>query len=206
MASVCVCLAATAAFCQDPRATMEESVRRQRESIEKQRAAVQAQLPASAQKPESFFTVPWSQPLTVAAIAPSPSPDRDPVPPDEIGAIVAEASAREGLTPDLLRSVMEKESSYLPCAVPVKGAQGLMQLMPSTAADLGVGDLFDPLENVEAGARFLKQLLVRYDGSLPLALAAYNAGPGRVDSARGIPLIPETRNYVTEILGRFGSR
>jgi soluble lytic murein transglycosylase-like protein len=185
---------------------MEESVRRQRESIEKQRAAVQAQLPASAQKPESFFTVPWSQPLTVAAIAPSPSPDRDPVPPDEIGAIVAEASAREGLTPDLLRSVMEKESSYLPCAVPVKGAQGLMQLMPSTAADLGVGDLFDPLENVEAGARFLKQLLVRYDGSLPLALAAYNAGPGRVDSARGIPLIPETRNYVTEILGRFGSR
>jgi soluble lytic murein transglycosylase-like protein len=185
---------------------MEESVRKQRESIEKQRAAVRAQLPASAQKPESFFTVPWSQPLTVAALAPSPTPDCDPVPPDEIGAIVAEASAREGLTPDLLRAVIEKESSYLPCAVSVKGAQGLMQLMPSTAADLGVGDPFDPLENVEAGARFLKQLLVRYDGSLPLALAAYNAGPGRVDSARGIPLIPETRNYVTEILGRFGSR
>ena len=81
-----------------------------------------------------------------------------------------------------------------------------MQLMPSTAADLGVENPFDPRENVDAGARFLKQLLVRYEGDLPLALAAYNAGPGRVDSAGGIPPIPETLNYVSGILGRIRPR
>jgi soluble lytic murein transglycosylase-like protein len=78
--------------------------------------------------------------------------------------------------------------------------------MPATAADLGVGDPFDPRENVDAGARFLKQLLVKYSGDLPLALAAYNAGPARVDAAHGIPPIPETRKYIADILGRTGSR
>jgi soluble lytic murein transglycosylase-like protein len=107
------------------------------------------------------------------------------------------------LTPDLLRAVIEKESSYLPCAVSRTGAQGLMQLMPATAAELGLENPFDPRENVNAGARFLKQLLVKYEGNLPLALAAYNAGPSRVDATAGLPLIPETVNYVSEILGRL---
>jgi soluble lytic murein transglycosylase-like protein len=79
-----------------------------------------------------------------------------------------------------------------------------MQLMPSTAAGLGVEDPFDARQNVEGGARFLKQMLDRYGGNLVLALAAYNAGPGRVDSAGGIPAVPETLNYVTGILDRLG--
>lgn len=200
-----VCLAA--AFCQDPRAAMEESLKIQRQSIEKQRTAVRVQLPAGVQKAQdnSFFTVPWTQPLSAPAPAdvPEPAATCDPVPPEQIGAMVAEISEREGLTPDLLRAVIERESSYLPCAVSSKGAQGLMQLMPSTAAQLGVENPFDPRENVNAGAKFLRQLLVKYEGNLPLALAAYNAGPGRVDPTLGLPLIPETVNYVNEILGKL---
>lgn len=197
------CLAA-AAFCQDPRTAMEESIRKQRESIEKQRSAVRVQVPPGVQKSQtnSFFTVPWTQSLSLPGPS-EPSAPCDPVPPEQIGAIVEEISEREGLTPDLLRAVIEKESSYLPCAVSSTGAQGLMQLMPATAAELGVENPFDARENVNAGARFLKQLLVKYDGNLPLALAAYNAGPGRVDPALGLPLIPETVNYVGEILGRL---
>lgn len=199
-----ICLAA---FCQDPRAAMEESLKLQRESIAKQRTAVRVQLPAGVQKTQEnpFFTVPWTQPLSTpaAALVPEPAASCDSVPPEQIGAMVAEISEREGLTPDLLRAVIEKESSYLPCAVSSAGAQGLMQLMPSTAAQLGVENPFDPHENVNAGAKFLKQLLVKYEGNLPLALAAYNAGPGRVDPTLGLPLIPETVNYVNEILGKL---
>ncbi len=185
---------------QDPRAAMEESVAKQRESVEKQKTAIQAQMPRSEPKPgaASFFTVPWTQPL-----APAATPQCDPISPEEIGPLVAEISNREGLTPDLLRAVIEKESSYLPCAVSPKGAQGLMQLMPATAAVFGVEDVFNPRENVEAGAKFLKQLLTRYDGSLPLALAAYNAGPARVDEAGTVPYIPETLDYVSRILGKL---
>lgn len=203
---VLVCLAA-AALCQDPRAAMEESIAKQRESIEKQRTAVRAQHPAPARKTQDdgFFTVPWTEPLTALAPVATPAPalSCDPVPPEQIGVIVAEVSAREGLTPDLLRAVIEKESSYLPCATSRTGAQGLMQLMPGTAADLGVENPFDPWENVGGGAKYLKQMLVKYDGNLPLALAAYNAGPGRVDPTQGLPLIPEMTNYVARILERL---
>lgn len=187
---------------------MEQSVAKQLASVEKQRLAVRAQLPSSAQKPAPFFTVPWSAPLIAVAAAASPVPERDcdPVPPERIGAIVAEISESQGLTPDLLRAVIEKESGYLPCAVSSHGAQGLMQLMPGTAAELGVGNPFDPRANVQGGAKFLKQLLVKYDGDLPLALAAYNAGPSRVDSAGGVPLIPETLDYVSGILDRLRER
>jgi soluble lytic murein transglycosylase-like protein len=78
-----------------------------------------------------------------------------------------------------------------------------MQLMPSTQESLGVGNPFDPEESLMAGARLLKELLGRYNGSLPLALSAYNAGPARVDRANGIPAIAETRNYVAQILSRL---
>jgi hypothetical protein len=203
-----VCLAALPALCQDSRADMEKSVAKQLASVEKQRAAVRAQLPAAARKPDSFFTVPWGEPLVAVAAAAPPlrGPDCDPVPPEQIGAIVAEISESQGLTPDLLRAVIEKESSYLPCAVSSHGAQGLMQLMPATAAGLGVENPFDPRANVQGGAKFLKQLLLKYDGDLPLALAAYNAGPSRVDSAGGVPLIPETLDYVSGILDRLRER
>ncbi|MGO9131666.1 MAG: lytic transglycosylase domain-containing protein [Bryobacteraceae bacterium] len=203
-----VCLAALPGLCQDSRAAMEKSVAQQLASVEKQRAAVRAQLPAATRKPGSFFTAPWSEPLVAVAAAAPPlrSPDCDPVPPEQIGAIVAEISESQGLTPDLLRAVIEKESSYLPCAVSSHGAQGLMQLMPATAAELGVENPFDPRTNVQGGAKFLKQLLLKYDGDLPLALAAYNAGPSRVDSAGGVPPIPETLDYVSGILDRLRER
>jgi soluble lytic murein transglycosylase-like protein len=125
---------------------------------------------------------------------------------DQIGPIVNEVSEREGLTPNLLRAVIEQESAYLPCAISSKGAQGLMQLMPGTAADLGVEDPFDARQNVDGGARFLRQLLDRYGGNVVLALAAYNAGPARVDSAGGIPPIPETMGYVSGILDKLRER
>jgi len=194
----------------DPRALMEESLRRQRESVEMQRVSVrkQAQTATRTAPSNAFFTAPWvSPPETTPPADPAPpAVECDPPPKEKIGEIVSEISKREGLTPNLLHAVIEQESSYLPCAVSPKGAQGLMQLMPGTAAELGIADPFDPRENVGGGARYLKQLLVKYEGNLPLALAAYNAGPGRVDAARSIPAIPETMNYVEQILNRMRPR
>src|SRR5205085_361018 len=94
-----------------------------------------------------------------------------------------------------------QESGSRPCAVSAKGAQGLMQLMPATSQQFGVADPFDARQNIQAGAKFLKQLLTRYGGDVTKALAAYNAGPGRVDQAGGaVPGIPETIHYVSSIL------
>ena len=120
--------------------------------------------------------------------------------PAEVDRYVEDAAQREGFTPDLLRAVIGKESGYQPCVVSSKGAQGLMQLMPATAEELGVVNPFDPKENIDGGARYLGEMLMRYDGDLELALSAYNAGPGRVDHYQGIPPIPETINYVADIM------
>lgn len=183
---------------------MEHALARQQAAIDTQRAAVRMQVRNAAPAPPVFFTVPWSD----DARAPQPvrSPECDPVPEDELGRVVQEAARREGLTPDLLRAVIEQESAYLPCAISPKGARGLMQLMPGTAADLGIADPFDASQNVDGGARFLGQLLERYGGNLVLALAAYNAGPARVDAAGGVPLIPETAKYVSAILGKLADQ
>jgi soluble lytic murein transglycosylase-like protein len=102
---------------------------------------------------------------------------------------------------DLLRSVMRQESGFKPCAVSVAGAMGLMQIMPGTAEMLKLDDPFDPQKNVDAGASFLKMMLDRYQGNVTLALGAYNAGPGSVDKAGGVPPIAETMQYITNILG-----
>lgn len=117
--------------------------------------------------------------------------------------LIAKASADNALTPDLLRAVIRRESAGRPCAVSRAGAMGLMQLMPGTAADLKVANPFDPQQNISAGGRFLRLMLDRYGGDLSLALGAYNAGPGRVDAAGGIPDIAETKDYVANILGRM---
>jgi soluble lytic murein transglycosylase-like protein len=113
--------------------------------------------------------------------------------------------AREhGVSPALIEAVIRTESGFDPSAVSPKGAAGLMQLMPKTASALGVADRFDPRESIRGGVRHLRYLLERYQGSVVLALAAYNAGEGAVDAHRGIPPYPETQQYVRSVLRRAG--
>ena len=100
---------------------------------------------------------------------------------------------------------MRQESAFKPCAVSAKGAMGLMQLIPGTAAGLGVKDPFDPEQNVLGGAKLLKQLMDRYSGDLSMTLSAYNAGTRPVDAADGVPMIPETIDYVSRILARLSA-
>jgi len=123
----------------------------------------------------------------------------------ELTPMIDAAAQTHSVQPKLLRAVMEQESAYRPCAVSVKGAQGLMQLMPDTSGKLGVEDPFDPKQNIEAGARYLKELLDKYKGDLPRALGAYNAGPSTVDQAGQVPDIPETRDYVAAILKKLAA-
>jgi soluble lytic murein transglycosylase-like protein len=123
----------------------------------------------------------------------------EPYPTSATPAGLADAAAdRYGLPRQLVRSVMAAESAYQPRAVSPKGAIGLMQLMPSTAQALGANP-YDPFQNVDAGAHYLRDLLTRYDNRLWHALAAYNAGPEAVDKYNGVPPYPETINYVSRI-------
>jgi soluble lytic murein transglycosylase-like protein len=119
--------------------------------------------------------------------------------------IVAKAATENGLRPEFVRSVAAVESAFRPKAVSPKGAIGLMQLMPGTANDLGVNP-HDPVQNADAGAKYLKQLLLKYQGTtdpVRLALAAYNAGPGAVDRYKNIPPYRETQQYVEKVLRRY---
>ena len=115
---------------------------------------------------------------------------------------VAHVAERNGISPALLEAVVWQESRWRPAAVSPKGARGLAQLMPGTARELGVNP-DDPLANLEGGARYLRLQLNRFNGDVERALAAYNAGPGRVLRVGGVPNIPETRAYVAAVLGRL---
>ena len=116
--------------------------------------------------------------------------------------LVRDKSRAAGLAPELLYAVIEQESRFVSGAVSPKGAAGLMQLMPDTQTTFGVANPFDPERNVATGARFLRSLITRF-GELPLALAAYNAGPETVARSGGIPNIPETQHYVARIMNRY---
>jgi soluble lytic murein transglycosylase-like protein len=131
---------------------------------------------------------------------PSPSPAMPPTPsrPDP-KTLVRNAAARSGLPAAFLESVATVESAMRPDAVSPKGAIGVMQLMPSTARELAA-DPKDPEQNIDAGARLLRGLLIKYDGDVVKALAAYNAGPAAVDRYQGLPPYPETRNYVNKVI------
>lgn len=114
--------------------------------------------------------------------------------------IIRAAADRYGVDADLIHCVIAIESNFNPKAISSKNARGLMQLMPQTAAQLGVHDVFDPRENIDAGTRYLKDMLARYDNDLTLALAAYNAGPERVAQyGRRLPPYAETVRYVQRI-------
>lgn len=131
-------------------------------------------------------------------IAPTP-PAASPSP---YAAEIEAAAKRHGLDPRLLEAVVRAESAYNPRAVSPKGAQGLMQIMPQTAAMLGLDDPFDPEANLDAGARYLRGLLDRF-GDLPRALAAYNAGPAAVERHGGLPPYAETRRFVEHVIGNL---
>ncbi len=120
--------------------------------------------------------------------------------------VVGSASHRYHLDPDLVNSVIRAESGFNPKAVSRKGAVGLMQLEPQTAAHLGVADPFDPGANVDGGTRYLRELLVRYNFDLIKALAAYNAGPRRVEQYHGVPPYYETQAYVGKIVRDFNRK
>ncbi len=122
-----------------------------------------------------------------------------------IGRMVNRAARENGLHPALLESVIEQESGGRPDAVSPKGAKGLMQLMDETAKDMGVGNVFDPEENIRGGARYLRQLLDRWKGNLEKALAAYNAGPAAVEKYGGVPPFAETQTYVRRVLNKLAS-
>jgi soluble lytic murein transglycosylase-like protein len=123
--------------------------------------------------------------------------------PRDLKSLAEAAAKRHGLDPALVLAVVSVESAFRPDAVSPKGAQGLMQLMPGTAASLGVQDPFDPEQNLEGGARHLSGLVAQYRGDLTRALSAYNAGAGAVSRYGGVPPYRETRDYVTRVLRRY---
>jgi len=124
----------------------------------------------------------------------------------DLNQVVAAASSKTQVDPDLITSVIHAESAFNSKAVSRKGAQGLMQLMPDTAAQLGVTDAFDPSANVNAGTQYLRALLLQYNGDMAKALAAYNAGPLRVQQYHGVPPYRETRTYVAQIIREFNRK
>jgi soluble lytic murein transglycosylase-like protein len=182
---------------QPPHSPIQEALEKQRAAAAVQRGAVRKQAEMAAQ---------WRAPAITATEAPEASPaECSQIAEGELTPMIDAAGRAHSLQPKLLRAVMEQESGFRPCAVSPKGAQGLMQLMPDTAGQLGVEDPFDPKQNIEAGALFLKQLLDKYKGDLSLALGAYNAGPSAVDQTGKVPDIPETRDYVSAILKKLAA-
>jgi len=195
-------LAAHSAAAANPHGTARPvgnaSVAQQQASIARQRASIRQQAANLSQ-----WMLPWDEAPPPITEPPAP-PACEPIADQVVAPLIDSAAKANAVEPKLIRAVMEHESRLRPCAISAKGAQGLMQLMPETAQELQVQDAFDPAQNVQAGAKYLKQLLDKYSGDVAQALAAYNAGPNTVDQSGGVPDIPETRGYVDSILEKLG--
>ncbi|HLJ84574.1 MAG TPA: lytic transglycosylase domain-containing protein [Candidatus Eremiobacteraceae bacterium] len=166
-------------------------------------ASVSKQLAALEQKVAGALRELVAQSRAAARSASPAGPTEARRSPTAFGGVIDAAAQRHELDPALLSAVIERESNYDPHAISKAGAMGLMQLMPDTARGLGVRDPFDPAQNIEGGATYLRGLIDRYHGRLDIALAAYNAGPGAVDHYGGVPPYAETRAYVQGILGAY---
>jgi soluble lytic murein transglycosylase-like protein len=198
LALLCVagaCAQTPANFEDTVRAAMAPSLAQQRASVRTQAVAA-AKTATTSPAAKSFFTE--RPPIGLGLLA-----DCDPLPAEQLNGIITGAAQKEGVSFELVKAVIEEESAARPCAISFRGAEGLMQLMPATAEQFEVHDPFDPKQNVEAGAKLLKLLLEKYENNMTLALSAYNAGSGRVDQEGGIPPIPETLNYVADILRKL---
>ena len=167
-------------------------------------AGPQATAPATSKTTAATAALPLVESLDVPEVAiGSPAATSATLPP-RYRAAVEQLAARFDLSPALIEALVWQESRWRENAVSPVGARGLAQLMPGTARELGVNP-DDPLANLEGGARYLRQQLDRFDGDLEKALAAYNAGPGRVEKAGGIQRIRETQVYVAAVMGRLAS-
>jgi soluble lytic murein transglycosylase-like protein len=158
-------------------------------------AASSMTMPAKA---DPAVTAPAATPAASA-----PASTARPTTPEELDRLVQKTAEKHRVDPRLVRAVIATESNWNATALSRKGAQGLMQLIPTTAQQLGVADAFDPAQNVDGGVRYLSMMLNRYYGDVPKALAAYNAGPGAVDRSGGVPRIQETRNYVQKVTSAY---
>jgi soluble lytic murein transglycosylase-like protein len=188
------------AFGQQPQASAREAMLA---AAEKQRAAIEVQKEASrAQRKAVRAQSPSAGTATAFDVLPGEI-ICEPLEPSAVEPMIEAAAKVENVDRELVEAVVAQESGYKACAVSPKGALGLVQLMPATAAELNVQDAFDPRQNIDAGVKFLKQLIERYRGDISLALAAYNAGPATIDEAGGIPNIPETQDYVAAILSKL---
>jgi soluble lytic murein transglycosylase-like protein len=154
--------------------------------------------PRAGEAPAATYAVPGSTTFRTEA---GPSTDEGASVYDEL---IRDAAARYGVSADLVRAVIQAESGFNRWAVSPKGAMGLMQLMPATARDLGVSDPFHPAQNIRGGVKYLAELLDRFDQDVVRALAAYNAGPERVERYNGVPPYRETRDYVRKITKATG--
>ncbi len=186
-----VALAQTSATPPKPPETFQSAMEKQRASIALQRETVRKQMGSAVRLQE------------MPPEGETPEADCPPIADPELTPLIETAARQHQVEPKLIRSVIEQESAFHTCAISPKGAKGLMQLMPATIDQFKVEDAFDPRQNIEAGATYLRQLLDKYKGDLKLTLAAYNSGPTTVDKTGAIPDIKETQDYVNGVMKKM---